>query len=231
MSAPRRPRSFPIDPYFAVGALAAVLVGGVMYARQATSASGPPAAMPEKVLTEMKALGLMESTGPAAAPVQVVEVGDYECPACASAHEKTWPIVQRYVAEGKVAFSAYDLPLPSHRNAIPAAVAAGCVAKSGGTERYWSYRDRLFAQRGAWIAAYPVEPALLRLAATTGADTAAVRGCIESEGTARAEALQKAWASASAEGVRSIPAWIVNGRTVSWPDLEAEIEKELEGRR
>lgn len=209
------------------GVLGALVLGGVMYTRQATSAASPPPQIPTTVLTEMSALGLADRVGSATAPVEVLEVGDYECPACASAHEKTWPVLQRYLSDGKVSFTTYDLPLPSHRNAIPAAVAARCVIRTGGSERYWSYRDRLFTQREDWVGAYPVEPALLRLAAAAGADTASVRRCIESEGTARALALQKGWTAASARGVQSIPAWLVNGRPVAWPDLEAEIRKEL----
>lgn len=225
----RRLRSFPIDPYFAIGVLAALLVGAAIYAKRSGS-PGPLAEVPATVLAELKSLKLMETAGPAGARVKVVEVGDYECPACAAAHEKTWPVIQRYLRDGSVSFSAYDLPLPSHRNAIPAAVAAGCTAAQS-EERFWSYRDRLFRNRDRWVGAYPVEPALVRLAAEAGADTAALRSCVEREGSQRAEALTRAWTAASAEGVRAIPAWTVNGKTVAWPDLEPAIRNALEEAR
>lgn len=49
-----------------------------------------------------------------------------------------------YIDTGVVQYIYKDFPLQAHREAIPAAVAAGCAASQ---ERYWLMHDRLFANQ------------------------------------------------------------------------------------
>jgi protein-disulfide isomerase len=158
--------------------------------------------------------------------VHVVELFDYQCPACAAADDSLGPMVARHVQEGRVRYTSYDLPLPGHANAIPAAVVANCVA-DGAPERFAAVRGRLFATQAAWAEAYPSEPALVAVAAAAGADSAAVRDCVSRTGPAQAALYRRTWEAARAAGVTFTPAWAVNGKVVPWARLPEELDAAL----
>lgn len=215
-------RRLPVDPYFLVGTLSVLVIGGAVLLRAGPPAARGPTALPPGLVQALDGLGVGRSLGPADAPVHVVELSDYECPACAASHPSTWASVRRHAASGAVRYTLYDLPLPGHRNAVPAAVVAHCVAEDGDA-RFWAFRARALERQADWRDAYPAEPALLALAAETGADTAAVGACVARTGSARAAALRKAWEMASAAGVTFTPAWAVDGKIVRWNELDAAI--------
>lgn len=83
--------------------------------------------------------------GPADAPVTVVEFSDYECPFCARLHPTLEALVENH--EGNVAWEYRHLPLVSHRNARPAAIAAECVRDLAGNEAFWTFSNYLFASQ------------------------------------------------------------------------------------
>lgn len=224
-----RPTRLRIDPYFLAGALAVLAAGGFYLYRAAPASPRPDVThLSPAVTLSLDRLGVGYTLGGPGAPVHVVELFDYQCPACAAAHRATWPVLERHISTGTVRYTAYDLPLPSHTNAIPAALVAGCVAEQG-RDGFWALRHRLFAEQAAWQNAYPAEPPLLGLAAAAGQDTAAVRECLTASATARVANLRQSWQVASAAGFTFTPAWAVNGRIVPWASLEHEIEQALEG--
>lgn len=71
--------------------------------------------------------------------VQVLEFGDFECPACAS-FVTTLRDVKTEMGTG-LAIRFVHFPLPQHRFAKPAAIAAECAAYQGSFQRY---HDTLF---------------------------------------------------------------------------------------
>ena len=83
--------------------------------------------------------------GTTGAPVTIVEFTDLQCPYCARFSAQTFPELRRkYIDTGKVRFVTRDLPLAFHAQAMPAAVAARCA---GEQDKYWEYRERLFARQ------------------------------------------------------------------------------------
>ena len=81
------------------------------------------------------------STGPANAPVTIVEFSDYQCPYCKAWFTQTWPQIQKAYA-GKIRLVYRDFPLyGAHPNAEAAAEAASCAGEQG---QYWQYHDQLF---------------------------------------------------------------------------------------
>ncbi len=97
-----------------------------------------------------------------------------------------------------------DFPLPSHRQARPAAEAARCAAAEG---QYWPYHDRLFADQGRFD-----EDQLIGHAVALGLDRGAFTRCVTERRYARdveADVVQ-----ARALGVRSTPTFLINGRTL-----------------
>jgi len=86
--------------------------------------------------------------GKADAPVQVIEFGDFECPACGNFATITEPDVRtRLINTGIVAFHYYDFPLSQHRNSFTAHLAAACAADQG---KFWEMHDRLYAGQDEW---------------------------------------------------------------------------------
>lgn len=76
------------------------------------------------------------------APVQLVEFGDFECPYCATFHERLKAVRSRYPTN--VALSYVHYPLPMHRFAEPAARVVECAGEQGLFERM---HDLLFEQQ------------------------------------------------------------------------------------
>lgn len=61
--------------------------------------------------------------------VTFTEFLDFECPACGAAYPLVEQLRQEY--EGRVTFNIRYFPLPSHRNAMPAALAVEAAAQQG----------------------------------------------------------------------------------------------------
>jgi protein-disulfide isomerase len=83
--------------------------------------------------------------GPAAAPVQLVEFADFECPFCASLHKDLKVLETRYPSQ--VALTFVHFPLPMHRFAEPAARVVECAGDQG---RFEAMYDLLFEQQDSF---------------------------------------------------------------------------------
>lgn len=95
----------------------------------------------KEILTE----GLRIKGNPQA-EIILVEYSDYECPFCNRFHNTPKEIVEN--SNGKVAWAWKHFPLTQiHQNARPAAIAAECVNKLGGVEKFWQYSDMLITNQ------------------------------------------------------------------------------------
>ncbi|GAB4302382.1 MAG: hypothetical protein Kow0090_17920 [Myxococcota bacterium] len=77
--------------------------------------------------------------GEASAPVAIVEISDFQCPFCASAHQLIDEVAKKYKGKVKVYFKHF--PLKSHLYAELAAAAAEAAARQG---KFWEMVDILF---------------------------------------------------------------------------------------
>jgi protein-disulfide isomerase len=73
------------------------------------------------------------------AAVTIIEYSDFQCPFCRRAEGSVRQVLKKY--DGQVRLVYMDFPLPSHRYAMEAAIAARCADEQG---RFWSYHDALF---------------------------------------------------------------------------------------
>src|SRR5206468_12098094 len=114
------------------GLLAAVvLIGGgaIWYGTRSTSAA-PAASQPTPVAASDGFRGF--TRGSEAAPVEVTEYSDFECPFCASFATVQMPVIrQQLIATGKVRWRYRDFPLPTHQYSRYAALAAQCAGEQG----------------------------------------------------------------------------------------------------
>ncbi len=84
------------------------------------------------------------------APVTLIVYSDFECPFCKSFHDTLKDV---FKAEGKKVNIVYrHFPLPFHENALPAAEASECVAKTFGNGGFWTFVDAVFADGAAQYA-------------------------------------------------------------------------------
>ena len=86
--------------------------------------------------------------GNPAAPVQVLEFADMQCPVCADFGLVTEPDVKkRLIDTGKIGYRFLDFPLQMHPNAWNAANAGACANEQG---KFWEMKDQIFNGQLEW---------------------------------------------------------------------------------
>lgn len=115
--------------------------------------------------------------GPADAPVTVVEVSDYGCPACRAFNVETaGAIEQSYVETGQVRWIVLPYARPSVKNQTgPAAEAALCANDQ---ERFLDYHNTLFAMQESEAAL--TRDGYMQAAESLELDIAAFTSCLDS---------------------------------------------------
>lgn len=157
-------------------------------------------------------------SGPADAPVLLVEFADYECPYCQQIQPQLERLRNDY--EGRLAFVYKDMPLPNHANAQKAAEAAHCAGAQG---KYWQLHDILAQSKQLEL------PHLKRLARSIGLDGESFDGCLDSG--EKAPVVNASLEEAKSLGLEGTPSFFINGRFLSgaltYEELQAVVEEEL----
>jgi protein-disulfide isomerase len=99
--------------------------------------SGEPPEGPVAGWDRLRSAGTV--IGAARAPVEIVEFGDFQCPACRAFH-RVWDRVAASYGDS-VALRYIHFPLPGNQWAVPAARAAECARSSG---RFSDFHHALF---------------------------------------------------------------------------------------
>lgn len=158
--------------------------------------------------------------GPADAPVQIVEYGDFGCPACRDWHSRG--IKEQLLATygDQISFEFRHFPVITAQSP-QAAEAAQCAAEQG---RFWEYHDYLYetaapgALNNADLKAY---------AAAVGLEAERFATCLD-DGRFAGQ-VQRDWRAAQRAGARGTPTFFVNGRQAfpTYNGLAEAIEAEL----
>jgi protein-disulfide isomerase len=111
------------------------------------------------------------------AKVTLVEYSDLECPFCKSFHPTSTKILNDY--KGKVNLVFRHFPLSFHANAPKEAQAALCVASLGGSEKYFSFIDKIFERTTSNGTGFSLT-ALGPLAKEVGVNQAKFQDCLDS---------------------------------------------------
>ncbi|HVQ43977.1 MAG TPA: thioredoxin domain-containing protein [Candidatus Saccharimonadia bacterium] len=78
--------------------------------------------------------------------IQLVEFGDYQCPACGAAYPGLKQLMKDY--DGKITFYFRNFPLTNlHQNATASANAAESAGDQG---KYWEMHDKLYETQSDW---------------------------------------------------------------------------------
>ncbi len=89
--------------------------------------------------------------------VTLTEFLDFECPACGAAYPLVEQLRQEY--EGRVTFNIRYFPIPGHRNAMPAALAAEAAFRQGKLEPMYA---KLFQTQREWAGEERSQASLFR---------------------------------------------------------------------
>ncbi len=145
--------------------------------------------------------------GHADAPVTIVEFTDYQCPFCSRVMQTIEQVRNKY-GPSKVRIVTLHNPLPFHKQAYPAAVAATAVFQLAGSYAFYRFTDFAFANQAALS-----DESYEKWATASGIDLQAFRKAIASEPTKRK--VDADMALAKQLGISGTPSFRINGVTLS----------------
>ena len=124
-----------------------------------------------------------QALGSKAAPITLVEFGDYQCTYCQRFHSDTKAnLLANFVDSGKVRFLFKDFPindLPADRASTLAAEASYCAADQG---KYWQYHDQVYDNWRGENTGWVTKSSLKQFAIDVGiTDMAKFSQCLDSQ--------------------------------------------------
>jgi protein-disulfide isomerase len=159
------------------------------------------------------------ASGPAGAPVTVVEFSDFQCAACGAFEATLRGALQKYGQQVRLVFR--NFVMPQDVKAEKAAEAALCASDQG---RFWEMHKLLFQANRL------EERDLMAAAAFLDLDLESFAACLGS-GRHAAKVKQDLY-DAAAVGVTSAPVFFINGRMLVSPrnvgDITKLVEEELQ---
>jgi protein-disulfide isomerase len=153
------------------------------------------------------------------AAVKIVEFGDFQCPACKSAHPTAQRIKEQFGDD--INFQFYHFPLRSiHPFAQKASEAVECANDQG---KFWEYTDIAFENSPRLS-----KSDLKRYAADLGLDTNSFNACLDSG--AKKKTVEGDLQFGVVQNVRGTPTFLVNNKQVqnwNYANFATVIEQEL----
>jgi protein-disulfide isomerase len=157
--------------------------------------------------------------------VQLVEFGDFQCPACGVAE----PNVEQLLKDesGKVTFYFRNFPLINvHQNANASANAAEAAADQG---KYWEMHDKLYQTQSAWSTLADPTDTFVGYAKGLGLDDSKFRTAITDKKFQTV--IDQDVADANALAVNATPTFYFNGEKYTgkstYDELKAKVESLL----
>jgi len=149
------------------------------------------------------------TTGPAKAPVTVVEFSDFECPSCRSAAGYMKTIMAKH--PNQIRYVRYDLPLlQMHPWALAAAVAGRAVYRQK-PDVFWEFKEQIYANQDK-LNAFTIDDFMRNFAKDHDLDMTKYDADVASEELRNA--VVNAAGAALTHDVRATPTYMVNGAFV-----------------
>lgn len=141
--------------------------------------AGPGPAAPAFQEASFKGLGF--DRGDPAAPLAVIEFGDFGCSACAQFAVETLPAVEaEFIQTGRVRWKFVPFVLGAFRNSKQATAAALCAAEQ---DAFWPTHDLLYQQQKRWSSAKDPDATLRGLVLEAGVDPSRFEQCYRDPAT------------------------------------------------
>jgi len=165
---------------------------------------------PPPVIVKVVSIDDDPMKGDPKAPVTIIEFSDYECPFCKRSNDGAIKqINEEYISKGKVRLVFRDYPLPFHKKATPAAVAANCAGEQG---KYWEVHDFLFENPKTNLDI----PTILDSAGDLGLNKAKFQTCINDK--SKEKEITKDIEDGQKYGVRGTPSYFI-GKTTDGDEI------------
>lgn len=164
------------------------------------------------------------------APVQIVQFGDYKCPACKNFEEQLVPIIkQEYVDTGKAQFYFMNYPFLGDDAAILASYAEAVYATLG-NDAFWTYNSAVYERQGDERLAWGNDEFNQTLIQELFSEEEATQVLEAYESGDFADIVADEKAFAESQGVTGTPSLFINGKKVEMDNLEqvADLNKLVE---
>jgi protein-disulfide isomerase len=146
--------------------------------------------------------------GSPAAPVEISEFADFQCPACENFETIQFPSVeQQLIATGMVRWRYRDFPLDMHPNARLAAHAAACAEEQN---KYWEMHKAIYARQAEWSPARNAAGRFSGYAGDVGLDVGRYDACMKS--AKYAGRIQASVDEGTKLGITGTPTFLIGGR-------------------
>jgi protein-disulfide isomerase len=161
-------------------------------------------------------------SGPASAPVTLVEFSDFQCPFCYKAVAQLNTVLKAYPTQVKLVFKQFPL-VDSHPEAAVSAAAALAANQQG---KFWQMHDVMFANHGSLS-----RKAILEWAAGLGLDMKRFTADLDSNGVK--QAVMRDLEDGNKAGVDATPTIFIDGQKYNGglaldaikPVIEAELKR------
>lgn len=202
--------------------LSSILVALLLGIGAYFSAINPDPQQPRQDGTMSQAISQTDWTKGSKNPkVTLTEYSDFQCPACRISYQ--W--VEEILIENKnsISFTYRHFPLPSHKNALPAAFASEAAGRQG---EFWEMAKILFENQKEWSESVTAKIIFERYAKEIGLDVAEFRKDVASDDVKnKVEMDQK---SGIASTVNQTPTLFINGKLSDNPRSKEELRALIE---
>src|SRR3989338_725972 len=164
-------------------------------------------------------------TGTKEAKVNIVEFGDYQCPACAYASPIVQELVKAYKNNPNVNFVFRNFPLPQHSNLMTPAGAPEAARVQG---KFLEMSEMLYGRQNEWSGNSKALEIFIGYAKELGLDINLFTDSVSQEKFK--DIIIKDRSDGQALGVNSTPSFFINGEKLNGiPGLE-EFKKIIDGK-
>jgi protein-disulfide isomerase len=191
-------------------ALGLIVVVGVVFLGSRYLGGKPVSIPANPVVTASDTAGFHGYViGDAAAPVEITEYADFQCPGCANFDQVQWPVlVNSLVRTGKARFRFRDFPLDNlHSHTRVASHAAACADEQG---KFWEAKAGLFGRQSDWAVRGDPMPVFKEIMQASGVDVPRWLECMQS--AKYAGRIQASQDEGNLVGIYETPSFVVGGR-------------------
>jgi protein-disulfide isomerase len=146
--------------------------------------------------------------GSDAAPVEITEFADYQCPFCQTFATLQMPTIEeRLIKTGRLRWRYRDFPLQQHQFSRLAAHSAACADEQG---KFWPQHEHIYEGQAEWSSARDAAAIFRKYAGEVGLDVDTYDACMSAR--KYAGRIQASYDEGVALGVSSTPTLMVGGR-------------------
>ncbi|MEK7650335.1 MAG: thioredoxin domain-containing protein [Patescibacteria group bacterium] len=159
------------------------------------------------------------TAGSQESPVQLVEYGDFQCPACA--FYATWVTQLREEFGDKIGVTFRHFPL--RQNHANAQLASQVVEAAGLQGKFWLAADAIYAGQQAWSEQIAARETLVNLIKNTGVNLTKLEVDIDTKIVK--DKIEQHYQSGLRSGVEGTPTFYLNGGKITNPKSYDEFKK------